>query len=422
MKQILLLFILIFMGCELPDTSVVYEDKLVVFCNLNMIELNENEHWGEIAPVKVSMSSIIDGNLDNTNQLYINDSLNLKVEMIGYFDFIDSTLKDTIDFQLVDIDGDGEYFGDYLPKEDLNLWPNKKYILNVNYVNETGELYEVQAETTTPQRLNVKSIQDYKNCEECSDPTIFGQTNCENNGETWIIEQDILIDTINTSNFSSIYDDVGPYIWAIFDKELGEDAASYIFNTYSDIIDEISLSRYGCKVGSFASFPYFVLDFNNTENSAIRILSYSLESEKMGLEPWTDHNNNGVADEGEFFDYNLNTDYDLTRINTFYDTTNVFQIWKGPYLRDDKNNPFLYNPYLWNVNVSPSPVMWLYFNYYGKHLIMVQAADQAYYDYFSGDPIGKNPYILPDSNIEGGYGLFSSTFSKAFFIDVKKVD
>ena len=53
---------------------------------------------------------------------------------------------------------------------------------------------------------------------------------------------------------------------------------------------------------------------------------------------------------------------------------------------------------------------------------MVQAADQAYYDYFSGDPIGKNPYILPDSNIEGGYGLFSSTFSKAFFIDVKKVD
>ena len=62
----------------------------------------------------------------------------------------------------------------------------------------------------------------------------------------------------------------------------------------------------------------------------------------MGLEPWTDHNNNGVADEGEFFDYNLNTDYDLTRINTFYDTTNVFQIWKGPYLRDDKNNPFFF--------------------------------------------------------------------------------
>ena len=140
MKKILLLFILIFMSCELPDTSIVYEDRLVVFCNLNMIALNENEHWGEINPVKISMSSIIDGNLDNTNQLYINDTLNLTVEMTGYFDFLDSTLQDTIKFKLADLDGDGEYLGDYIPAEPfLNIWPNKKYILNVRYLHETGE-------------------------------------------------------------------------------------------------------------------------------------------------------------------------------------------------------------------------------------------------------------------------------------------
>ena len=183
-----------------------------------MIAVNKNEHWGEISPVKISMSSIIDGNLDNTNQLYINDTLNLTVEMTGYFDFIDSELKDTIQFKLADLDGDGEYLGDYMPEEPLNIWPNKKYILNVRYVHESGELYEVQAETTTPQRLNLQSIQDYKNCEECSDPTIFGQANCENNGEIWIVEEDVLIDSINTNNFSEIYEEEGEDIFDIFEN------------------------------------------------------------------------------------------------------------------------------------------------------------------------------------------------------------
>ena len=118
----------------------------------------------------------------------------------------------------------------------------------------------------------------------------------------------------------------------------------------------------------------------------------------------------------------MNTFYDSTRINTFYDTTAVFQIWKGPYLRDNKNNPWLGNPHIWNINISPSPIMWLYFNYYGKHLIVIQASDDAYYDYLSGDPLGGNQYLLPDSNIEGGYGLFTSNYSKGFFLNIIKAD
>ena len=109
-------------------------------------------------------------------------------------------------------------------------------------------------------------------------------------------------------------------------------------------------------------------------------------------------------------------------INTFYDTTDVFKIWKGPYLRDENYNPYLGNPFLWTVETSPSPIMWLYFNYYGKHLMVIQASDDAYYDYLSGDPLGQNQYILPDSNIEGGYGLFTSNYSKAFFININKAD
>ena len=88
--------------------------------------------------------------------------------------------------------------------------------------------------------------------------------------------------------------------------------------------------------------------------------------------------------------------------------------------KDKNNNPFLNNPFIWDVENSKTPIMWLYFNYYGKHLMFIQSSDNTYYDYLSGDPGGYNQYLLPDSNIEGGYGLFSSNYSIPFFIDAKK--
>ena len=54
--------------------------------------------------------------------------------------------------------------------------------------------------------------------------------------------------------------------------------------------------------------------------------------------------------------------------------------------------------------------------------MVIQSSDQAYYDYLSGDPLGDNQYLLPDSNIQNGYGLFTSTYSKAFFINVDRKD
>ena len=65
-------------------------------------------------------------------------------------------------------------------------------------------------------------------------------------------------------------------------------------------------------------------------------------------EEFTDFNNNGIGDEEEFFDYNQNEIRDETLINTFYDTTDVFKIWKGPYFRDENYNPYLTNPFLIN--------------------------------------------------------------------------
>ena len=52
--------------------------------------------------------------------------------------------------------------------------------------------------------------------------------------------------------------------------------------------------------------------------------------------------------------------------------------------------------------------------------MFIQSSDDPYYDYLSGDPGGYNQYLLPDSNIEGGYGLFSSNYSIPFFIDAKR--
>jgi len=84
-------------------------------------------------------------------------------------------------------------------------------------------------------------------------------------------------------------------------------------------------------------------------------------------------------------------------------------LWKENYLRDEHGDPYRVNPFTWQVSLPPVPMSWLFFNYYGLHLIILEATDDAYYNYYSGDPAGQNQYLLPESNIIGGYGLFSST-------------
>ena len=398
MRYFIYILIFITVSCELPDNETEYQEGLVVFGKIELFEIN-GIAYGEIDTVRVSMSSQIDANLDNANQLYIDDAT---VTITGAFDQDESIIR-TI--ALNTVNNLGKYAVD--TNEEYTIWPNSSYTLNVIYQD-----YTVSSTTTTPSYLTIGSIEDTYNCEQCSDPTIYGETTCENSGETWTSELQN-IETINVDNFNLINNETFG-LWA-FDPDLLQ---SYIDE---EIISSIELSRYGCSVGSFASKPYFVLDIDDQEDdenpnlSAIRILSYALEPDQMDLEPLND---DGIT----FFDYNENNIQDMTLINTFYDTTAVFDIWKGPYFRDENYNPYLLNPFIWTVETSPSPIMWLYFNYYGKHLIVIQASDDAYYDYLSGDPLSQNQYLLPDSNIEGGYGLFTSNYSKAFFLNIIKAD
>ena len=397
MKLFIYILFFIFFSCDLPKNETKYTEGLVVFGNIELFEIN-NTSIGEIDTVRVSLSSSIDANLENANQLYIN---NADVSITGAFDLDNEELISTIIFTSLN------EFGKYYINEEIeyHIWPNKTYTLNVVYEN-----YEVNGSTTTPDYLTIESIEDTYNCEQCSDPTIYGETTCENAGENWNSELQN-IDEINIDNFDYINNETSGS-W-IFNPNILE---SYILD---GTISSIEMSRFGCSVGSFASKPYFVLNIEDQlsgeiDPSAIRILSYSLEDKKMGLEPSNDN--------GSFFDYNENNIQDMTLINTFYDTTAVFKIWKGPYFRDENYNPYLLNPFIWTVETTPTPIMWLYFNYYGKHLIVVQSSDQAYYDYLSGDPLGQNQYIIPDSNINGGYGLFTSNYSKAFFLNIIKKD
>tara|TARA_B100001287_G_scaffold70705_1_gene58337 strand:+ start:6004 stop:7167 length:1164 start_codon:yes stop_codon:yes gene_type:complete len=385
-------------SCELPDNNVEYQEGLVVFGRIELFEINGTS-FGEIDTLRVSLSSSIDANLENANQLYINDA---NVSITGLFDEQNDELISTIQF--ISLNEFGKYYID--DEIEYKIWPNKEYTINVNYND-----YEVAASTITPDYLSIESIEDNYNCEECSDPSIYGETTCENAGETWNSELQN-IQEINIDNFDLINNQTNG-TW-IFNTDVLESFIS------DGTISSIDLSRYGCTVGSFASKPYFVLNIEDEESgenvdpSAIRILTYALEPERMGLEP--------SNSDGTYFDYNENNIQDMTLINTFYDTTAVFDIWKGPYFRDENYNPYLLNPFIWTVETSPTPIMWLYFNYYGKHLVVVQSSDDAYYDYLSGDPLGQNQYIIPDSNIEGGYGLFTSNYSKAFFLNIRKAD
>ena len=177
-------------------------------------------------------------------------------------------------------------------------------------------------------------------------------------------------------------------------------------------VDTVAYNYGECFTGSFASYPMFMLDFTMDDSSTlVRTLTYSIESDSVGLEPGNNE---------DFYDYNWNGKRDSTFINLIYDTSFVNVLWKGQYYRDTNNNPKRANPFVWDIERSPIRMSWLYFNYYGLQLITLLSTDKNYYNYLKGDPLSSNIYNLPGSNIKGGYGLFSSNISKSFYVYLKR--
>ncbi len=164
----------------------------------------------------------------------------------------------------------------------------------------------------------------------------------------------------------------------------------------------------------------FGVDFDADNHKTVKILSNALDANMKGLEPLDSLSSTLDPDSGGFFDYNYNNIRDSIFTNLIYDTSLGFRIWKGRYPRDEENTPYRLNPWQWNVETAPTPIMWLYFDYYGLHLMTFLSTSESYFNYFSGDPVGQNIYLLPDSNVEDGLGVFYSNYSSSFLVYVRR--
>ena len=231
-------------------------------------------------------------------------------------------------------------------------------------------------------------------------------------------------DTISVSRSASILEDIqAQELWI-------DDANVYLIN------DSTKDTLIFFNVGSGKYFPIptepslenienylnYIIQPGQTyhNHKTVKILSYALDANIRGLEPLDSLSSIIDPDSGGFFDYNYNEIRDSVYTNLIYDTSIGFRIWKGPYPRDEENNPYRINPWQWNVETAPTPIMWLYFDYYGLHLMTFRSTSESYFNYFSGDPVGQNIYLLPDSNVEDGLGVFYSNYSSSFVVYVRR--
>jgi hypothetical protein len=152
--------------------------------------------------------------------------------------------------------------------------------------------------------------------------------------------------------------------------------------------DTVVYKKDDCYTSSFTSMPYFVVRWqSDSEPGMMRNINVAMED---------------------------------TTSNFIMDTSFSALAFKGAPYQDEAGNYYRSNPQVWNFSQPDLYFSWLSFNYYGLHLIMIQSTDHAFSDYYKGDPMSFNQYVLPDSNIEDGYGLFTATNTSAFFVYIAR--
>ena len=392
----LLALSLIFLSCSFEDSEIQYEQNLVVFASIVA-------NLPVVDTVFISRSANLSEDI-STGDLWIE---NADVRLI------DDSSKAELRFHSL---GKGKYFPVH---KESSVEEIENYI---SYVIKPGRIYHlfvkhesdsVLASTTVPAEFSISSAE-------------LGSYDCPDGKE-------LAVGSVNVNNLKNI---------SLEDQfQLLQNPQSLI-NQYDIIVDTINYRIGDCFTKSFASYPMFGVDFNDDSYSTIQIISYSLEAEEIGMEPLLDLNNDGTIEEGEFSDRNRNGLRDSCYINLIYNEekekffdndslsyNDLSSIWKGPLLRGSAkndnwrfNSPYRNNPFLWNIEEAPTVIGWLYFDYYGYYLMSFNATSETYFNYFSGDPLGQNIYLLPNSNIEDGFGVFYSKVSTEFIIYVKKDD
>ena len=389
------LVLVVFQSCSFNDDTIKYEEQLVVFASINA-------GFPVFDTVFVSRTAGVDETVDAAD-LYIEDAdvklINMSDSSELHFYSIGNGRYYPIDLTMQNIDSVSRYWLEYV------ISSGTTYRLVVTY-----EENSVIAETNVPEKIEIAPIDmpDY----ECPD----GSTES--------------ISTIDVNNLDNL----------TFEQMLSlyQDPIAYIESNNINV-DSIDFRIGDCYTKSFASLPMFAVDFNEDDYNTIQIISYALESNEVGLEPFEDINQNGIFDEGESFsDRNSNGVRDSCYINLIYsDEKGLFDndsleynrladIWKNPLKKGGAdgtwrgNSPYRNNPWLWNADRAPSPIMWLYFDYYGYYMMTYKSTSDSYFNYFRGDPVGQNIYLLPDSNFEGGLGVFYSSSSSSFIVKITK--
>ena len=387
--------VIFFSSCSFNDEIIEYEEKLVVFASL-VANLPVTD------TVLVSRSASLDEDIDSEDLVVDN----AQVRLVN----ISSEDKKELKFYSL---GSGKYFplsNDATYSDSLNyisyiIQPGSSYRIIV-----TTEDDSVVANTTVPESFNITSAEmgDY----QCPDGTLYPVSNIDVNN----------LDNLNFIELAELFDSPESFV-----------------NNYNINVDTLFFRIGDCFTKSFASYSMFGVDFEDEDYNTIQIISYALESGKVGMEPFEDINGNGVFDNTEdFSDRNRNNLRDSCFINLIYSEdkgyfnddsisyNDIANIWKQKLRRGipdgtwRKNTPYRNNPWLWNIETAPSPIMWLYFDYYGYYLMTFKATSESYFNYFTGDPVGQNIYLLPDSNFDDGLGVFYSSVSTSFLVYIER--
>ena len=380
-------------SCSFDDNTINYEEKLVVFASINAgFPVYDTVFVSRTAEVNESVDSE-DLYIENASVKLINisDGSELKFYSLGNGRYY------PIDMTVQNIDSVFSHWLDYIISSGIT------YRLVVTHEEDS-----VIAETNVPEKIEITSAEMSEFICPDESPEAVG-----------------IIDVNNLENLT-------------FEQMLSlyQDPLEYIEGNNINV-DSVEFKIGDCYTKSFASAPMFGVDYNQDDYNTIQIISNSLEAGVVGLEPFNDENQNSLFDEGEeFSDRNRNGLRDSCYINLIYsdekglfdndslDYNSLANIWKEPLKRGAadgtwrENSPYRNNPWLWNVDISPSPIMWLYFDYYGYYMMTYKSTSDSYFNYFKGDPVGQNIYLLPDSNFEGGLGVFYSSSATSFLVKV----
>ena len=379
LKVTFIVFIL--KSCSFNDSEMIYEDKLVAFAsisaNLPVIDtifisktaaINDGNIIADDLKINGAEVRLIEDSTGNFLQFY-------NVAPGAYFPIHDESTIEEV-----------EQYAEFIIK------PGFSYKLVINH-----ELDSIMAETIVPEEMNIRAAD-------------LGTYVCPDGTE-------LSTDTIDVNNLSEL-----PVNQLL---EFAMNPQQFILD-YSINVDTVTFRFGDCFTKSFASYPMFGVDFDSDNYQTIKTITYALDANVKDLEPLVidiEEINAPIfedSDSGFFYDYNYNGIRDSTFINLIYDTTLGFRIWKGSYFRGENNIPYRINPWQWNIEESPTQIPWLYFDYFGLNLMTFKATSESYFEYFSGDPVGQNIYLLPDSNFPGGLGVFYSSYETRFLVFVRR--